>query len=39
MAAAAKIRHPVLGLIALPKAFRACPAMSVVESRLSGNPL
>jgi hypothetical protein len=39
MAAAATIRHPVLGLIALPSACLACAARSVVESRLNGNPL
>jgi hypothetical protein len=39
MASAAKIRHTVLGLIALPSALLACAAMSVVESRLNGNPL
>jgi hypothetical protein len=39
MASAAKIRHTVLGLIALPSALLACSAMSVAESRLNGNPL
>jgi len=39
LAAAARIRQTVRGLIALPSAARACAALSAVASRLNGTPV